>query len=85
MSCWEVRRAEVLVADVTLQREGVYFEAGFAIGFGRTVVWWCRADDMPNVHFDTRQYSHVEWKDSPDLRMKLQARVRATVSIPVHN
>jgi hypothetical protein len=28
----EIRRAEFVVADVTMQRQGVYFEAGFAIG-----------------------------------------------------
>ena len=38
----EIRRAQVMVADVTLQRQGVYFEAGFALGLGRTVIWTCR-------------------------------------------
>lgn len=33
----EIRTCQFLVADVTLQRPGVYFEAGFAMGLGRLV------------------------------------------------
>jgi hypothetical protein len=75
----EIRRAQFTVADVTLQRQGVYFEAGFAMGLGRPVIWTCRDDDMKNVHFDTRQYSHVLWSSPADLRAKLATRVRATI------
>jgi hypothetical protein len=75
----EIRTAHFLVADVTLQRAGVYFEAGFAMGLGRPVIWTCRQDDLPNVHFDTRQYSHVVWRDPEDLRTKLADRVKATI------
>ena len=78
----EIRGCQVLVADVTLQRNGVYFEAGFALGLGRIVIWCCRQEDLPNVHFDTRQYSHVVWNEPADLREKLAARLRATVQIP---
>jgi hypothetical protein len=77
----EIRGAQLLIADVTLQRNGVYFEAGFAAGLGRTVVWSCRTDDMKNVHFDTRQYSHVVWATPEELREKLRNRIRATVRI----
>jgi len=75
----EIRRAQFTVADVTRQRPGVYFEAGFAIGLGRPVIWTCREDDLENVHFDTRQYNHVVWSSPADLREKLATRVRATI------
>jgi len=79
----EIRRAQVIIADVTLQRQGVYFEAGFALGLGRLVIWSCREDEMSQVHFDTRQYSHVTWRDVGELKTKLEARIRSTVPIPV--
>jgi hypothetical protein len=79
----DIRRAHVTFADVTLQRQGVYYEAGFAIGLGRLVIWSCREDDLPNVHFDTRQFNHVVWKNSTDLRQRLEARIRGTVQIPM--
>jgi nucleoside 2-deoxyribosyltransferase len=78
-----IRSAQFVIADFTLQRQGVYFEAGFALGLGRTVIWICRADDFARVHFDTRQYNHIVWTDAPDLRRKLADRIKATVTLPV--
>lgn len=75
----EIRLAQFVVADVTLQRQGVYFEAGFAMGLGRPVVWTCRNDDLRNAHFDTRQYNHIEWETPAELRTKLADRIRATI------
>jgi hypothetical protein len=79
----EIRRAQVTIADVTLHRNGVYFEAGFALGLGRTVIWCCRKNDVENTHFDTRQYSMIVWETPEELAQKLEARIRATVTIPV--
>jgi len=75
----EIRTCQFLIADVTLQRAGVYFEAGFAMGLGRQVIWTCRDDDLKNVHFDTRQYNHIVWKEPGDLRMQLADRIKATI------
>jgi nucleoside 2-deoxyribosyltransferase len=75
----EIRRSGLLVADFTGQRPGVYFEAGFAMGLGIPVVWTCREDEANLLHFDTRQYNHILWKDPADLRTRLDSRIRATV------
>ena len=75
----EIRTCQFVVADFTMQRHGVYFEAGFAMGLGRPVIWACREDDFKNVHFDTRQYNHIVWKDPADLREKLTNRIKATI------
>jgi hypothetical protein len=77
----DIRRAQFVVADVTGQRPGVYFEAGFAIALGRPVIWTCREDDLKNVHFDTRQYNHIVWSTPAELREKLADRIRATVLV----
>jgi hypothetical protein len=76
-----IRRGRLTVADVTLQRHGVYFEAGFALGLGRPVIWACRQDDFANVHFDTRQYNYIVWTDPEDLRARLTVRIQATVIV----
>lgn len=78
-----IRTAEFMVADFTLQRAGVYFEAGFASGLGRTVIWTCREDDFENLNFDTRQRNHVHWSNPTELRDKLVDRIRATVTLPL--
>jgi len=76
-----IRRAQFVVADFTLQRPGVYFEAGFGLALGRIVIWTCREDDFGNLHFDTRQYNHIKWSTPEDLREKLADRIRATVQL----
>lgn len=75
----EIRSCQFMVADFTGQRGGIYFEAGFAKGLGRPVIWTCRKDDFENIHFDIAQFSHIIWKDPADLRMRLADRIKATI------
>ena len=73
----EIKDSQFVVADVTGQRPGVYFEAGYAMGLGLDVVWTVRKDDLDNVHFDTRQFNHIPWENPDDLRQKLTDRIVA--------
>ena len=75
----EIRRSGLLVGDFTGNRGGVYFETGFAMGRGIPVIWTCRDTDIKKVHFDTRQYNHIVWTDSNDLKEKLINRIEATL------
>jgi ribosomal protein S27E len=72
-----IRKSGLLVADVTGQRHNVYFEAGFAMGLGITVIWTCHKTDIENLPFDTRQYNHIVWEKSEDLKEKLKNRIEA--------
>ena len=62
-----------------ISRGGVYFEAGFAKGLGREVIWTARFDLIELVHFDTRQFNHIVWNDAADLRKQLSQRISATL------
>jgi hypothetical protein len=79
----EIRRSRFLVADFTCEpgnvRGGVYFEAGYANGLGIPIIWTCKNTSMGDLHFDTRQYPHIEWSDSTDLYTKLKARIGALI------
>jgi nucleoside 2-deoxyribosyltransferase len=75
----EIRRSRFVIADVTGQRQGVYFEAGFAMGIGRPVIWSCREDDFKHVHFDASHFSHVIWSSEADLTEKMAKRIRGTI------
>ena len=77
----EIRNSRFLVADVTGHRQGVYFEAGYATGLGRPVIWTVRKDDLENVHFDTRQYNHVVWEEPEDLSEQLFDLIRAVIGV----
>lgn len=78
-----IRAAQFTIAEVTGQKQGVYFEAGFAMGLGRSVIWCCRETEIDRVHFDTRQFNHVVWSDASDLRSRLTARIRGTILTPL--
>ena len=75
----DIKDSLFVVADVTGQKQGVYFEAGFAIGLGRRVIWSVREDELKRVHFDTRQYNHIIWKTPVDLCDQLYYRICAVI------
>ena len=74
-----IRTAAFVVADFTGHRGGVYFEAGFALGLGRHVIWTCRKNDMKDLHFDIRQYNTIDWETPEELSSRLQLRIEASV------
>jgi hypothetical protein len=75
----EIRRSRFVVADYTNQRNGVYFEAGFALGLGRTVIPTCRADEIDKLHFDIKHLNTLSWKSPAELAEGLSRRIRAVV------
>ncbi len=75
----EIKNSRFIVADVTQQKAGVYYEAGFAHGIGIPVIWCVRRDDLDNVHFDTRQYNHILWETEDELKDKLHDVILATI------
>jgi nucleoside 2-deoxyribosyltransferase len=79
-----IRSSKFLIADLTGQRNGVYFEAGFMLGLGRPVIWLCEKEDLKNVHFDTRQYNTIDYKDAEDLKTRLQFRIEAILGKGSH-
>ena len=77
----EIRRSRFVVADYTGQKNGVYFEAGFALGPGLTVIPTCRADDVPKLHFDIKHLNTLLWKAPAELAEGLNRRIRAVIGI----
>lgn len=55
-----IRSCRFLVADAFGERTAVYYEAGFAGGLGKLVIWTCQKDELAKVSFDTRQYRRDE-------------------------
>ena len=78
----EIRKSRFLVADVTGQREAVYFEAGFAMGLGLPVIFVCHKGEIDQCCFDTRQYKHIVWDEAADLREQLRDMIAATIPRP---
>lgn len=79
----EIRRSRFVVADFTHGKDGarggVYYEAGFATGLKIPVIYSCREDMVDSIHFDTRQYAHILWRDPEQFRIDLRNRILARI------
>ena len=89
-----IRNAKFLVADFTSStyedpngnriscpRGGVYYEAGFAHGLGKDVIFSCHIDQFDGVHFDTSHRNHILWRTPAELRTTLRERIVETIGI----
>lgn len=81
----EIRQSRFLIADLTHANPGAYWEAGFAEGLNKPVIFTCRKSvfDDPNKrpHFDTNHHLTVVW-DPANLHEaveQLKATIRATL------
>ena len=75
----EIRRSRFLVADYTLMNNGVYFEAGVAVGLGIPVIPTCRQDDLKQLHFDIRHINTLAWESPEQLARDLARRISAVI------
>jgi len=79
----EILTSRFLIADLTHRNAGAYWEAGFAEGLGKPVIYSCRRDvfDEKGTHFDTNHHLTVIWEPN-DLDRSceaLKATIRATL------
>ena len=70
-----------LISDLTHHNNGAYWEAGYAEGLGKPVIYTCREDVMKDTHFDTNHHLIVKWttKGIADAVDRLKATIRATL------
>lgn len=77
----EIRKCQFIIADFTHQRAGVYFEAGFALGLGKKVIYTCQKDDFENIHFDTNHFQHIVYENPDELEKRLVEKIEAWVKV----
>ncbi|MCC8982640.1 nucleoside 2-deoxyribosyltransferase [Bradyrhizobium acaciae] len=75
----EIRRCRFLVADLSDNNPGAYWEAGFAEGLGKPVIYICCAGIQ--THFDTNHRHTVRWDVSKltETAANLKAVIRNTL------
>ena len=76
----EIRKSKFVVADFTEHKHGVYFEAGFALGLKRPVIYLCEGNDFKNTHFDTNHYPHIIYNNLGELKEKLTTKIEAWIN-----
>lgn len=78
---YEIREARFVIAELTGHNNGAYFEAGYALGYGKDVIHICQKSKFgEDGHFDVKQVNTVLWDDTDDLTNRLIARIKATIS-----
>lgn len=75
----EINNSKFVVADLTGQRGGVYYEAGYAQALNKNIILMCRKDELKKVHFDVAQINTIFWEDAYMLRERLINRITATI------
>jgi nucleoside 2-deoxyribosyltransferase len=74
-----IKKSRFCISDFTEQKDGVYFEAGFALGRGIKVIYTCHQDWFEKSHFDTNHFPHIIYKDPTDLYEKLKLKIEAWI------
>lgn len=79
----EIQASDFVIADLTHDNLGAYWEAGYAEGLGKPVIYTCELTrfEAKKTHFDTNHHLTIVWDvDKPDeTALKLKATVRATL------
>ena len=78
----EIRKSRFLIADITHNNLGAYWEAGFAEGLGKPVIYTCKKEVFAAgaSHFDTNHHLTVMWhSDLEVVARDLKATIRATL------
>jgi hypothetical protein len=76
---YEIKRSKFLVADLTGNRGGVYYEAGYAKALGKEVIFCCWNKTFENVHFDVRPENIILWANNEQLQADLARRIKVTM------
>jgi hypothetical protein len=60
----EIRRSRFLVAELSEQNPNVYWQAGFAEGLERPVIYTCEKSQFDKRGFDAEHSQTVQWEKS---------------------
>ena len=73
----QIRDSKFVVADLTHQNNGAYFEEGYAMGLGKPVIQLCKKGKK--LHFDVAQKNTIKWSTEEELPLMLCNRIKATI------
>lgn len=79
----EIQGSDFVIADLTHDNLGAYWEAGYAEGLGKPVIYTCEKSkfDSTQTHFDTNHHLTIPWDcNAPEAAgANLKATIRATL------
>lgn len=74
-----IKKSRFCISDFTQQKNGVYFEAGYALGRGLKVIYTCAREDFNNAHFDINHYLHILYDTPEQLKKGLIDKIEAWI------
>ncbi len=79
----EIQASDFVVADLSHDNLGAYWEAGYAEGLGKPVIYTCERSkfEQAKTHFDTNHHLTILWDaDAPEICSdEFTATIRATL------
>ena len=80
-----IREAKFVIVDLTHGNQGAYWEAGYAEGLGKPVIYICEKTifDTEKTHFDTNHCTTVPWSRDDDdcFKQQLAATLRRSLDL----
>ncbi len=74
-----INDSRFVIAELTHQKSGVYYEAGYARGIGLPVIHIVKKSDLKSCHFDVKHLNLITWDTLSELAEKLEHRIKATI------
>ena len=79
----DILTSKLIISDLSHDNNGAYWEAGYAEGLGKPVIYTCEKEkfESEKSHFDTNHHLTISWdKNNPDEAAEnLKATIRATL------
>lgn len=81
----QIRDAAFVIVDLTHDNSGAYWEAGYAEGLGKPVIYICESAkfNTTKTHFDTNHSTTVPWSsdDAEGFKQELIATLRRSLGL----
>lgn len=79
---FQIRQSKFLIADLSNNNAGVYYEAGYAEGLGKEVIVCCKKKPEIDIHFDLKQKNTIFYtNEKNNLLFQLVRRIEATIGL----
>lgn len=70
-----IKKAELIVADLSYERPNCYFELGYAIALGKEII--IISQEGTKIHFDVDHYDNFSYKNTIELSQLLKGKLQS--------
>ena len=78
-----IEKAELIIADLTLERPNCYFEVGYAKALGKNLIFMSK--NGTKIHFDVEHYDHITYDTEFEMFNSLQNKLHEYKALHSNN